>query len=230
MHIFWYINDNTVHLYSINWVIINYIRSTRLGQYSAVLVWLPSGRMYAMSPAGIVSDTARVSIPFTYRWNLSSAYNYTLKLSMMYIRIVWDSGPGWVVYNVTYVGKLELIYNGQPVAVDAFYGWYRDIERRPGGGGSASASATCVPTIIKTGEDQVHRDLNKGNNGYSVTVVNHATVRVAGCGESRTYTVTTHVRTITVDGTIYHVIDPDNNVCGYDRAYTGSGGVVYCRK
>ncbi len=107
--------------------------------------------------------------------------------------------------------QLELIYNGQPVAVDAFYGWYREIEYRPdggGGGGSASVSATCVPTIIKTGEDQVHNDLNAGDNGYSVTVVNYATVRVVGCGESRTYTVTTCVRTITVDGTTYQVTDP----------------------
>ncbi len=236
MHIFGYISGDTVHLYKRDWVWPNRIRSVRLGQYSAILVWLPSGRIYAMSPAGIVSDTSRVSIPFAYRWSLSSAYNYTLKLSMKYVQYVWNSGRDWlgrewVVYNVTYVGKLELIYNGQPVAVDAFYGWYRDIEYRPGGGegGGGSVSATCVPTIIKTGENQIHRDLNKGDNGYSVTVVNYATVRVAGCGESRTYTVTTHVRTITVDGTTYHVTDPRNHVCGYGQA-RNCNGIVYCNE
>ncbi len=231
-HIYFYISGDTVRLYSINWVVINYIRGVRLGQYSAALAWLPSGRMYAISPAGIASDTARVSIPFAYQWNLSGAYNYTLKLSMRYSRFVWDDGPSWVVYNVTYVGKLELIYNGQPVAVDAFYGWYRELAGRLGGGGGGgpvSASATCVPTIIKTGEDQIHRDLNRGDNGYTVTVVNQATVRVAGCGESRTYTVTTHVRTITVDGTIYHVTDPKGDVCGYDLAERDDG-VVHCRR
>jgi len=209
--------------------VINYIGSVRLGQYSAILAWAPGGRMYAMSPAGIASDTARVSIPIAYRWSLSGAYNYNLTLSMKFIPYVLDPGQDWTVYNVTYVGKLELKYNGSLVAVDAFYGWYRVIVDHPSSGGSASADATCAPTIIKTGEDQVHTDLNKGDNGYSVTVVNQATVRVAGCGADRTYKVTTYVKTITVDGTIYQVTDPEGNVCGYDRAKSSNDGVVRCK-
>ena len=225
-----YISDDTVHLYSIDWVVVNYIGSVGLGKYSAILAWAPGGRMYAMSPAGIASDTARVSIPIAYRWSLSGAYNYSLTLSMKFIPYLWNWGPDWEVYNVTYVGKLELKYNGSLVAVDAFYGWYRVfVGGPPSGGGSASADATCVPTIIKTGEDQVHRDLNKGDNGYSVTVVNQATVRVAGCGADRTYTVTTYVKTITVDGTIYQVTDDKGNVCGYDLAESSNDGVVRCR-
>jgi hypothetical protein len=225
-HIRFYISGGAVRLYSIDGWIINHIRSVRLGQYSAALAWTPGGRMYAISPAGIVSDTARVSIPFAYRWNLSGAYNYTLRLTIRH-----GIGPSDVWLNITYAGKLELIYNGKPVAVDAFYGWYRELRDGPdrGGGGDGSASATCVPTIIKVGEDQVHRDLNKGDKGYSVTVVNTATIRVAGCGTDRTYTVTTHVRTITVDGTIYQVTDPNGNVCGYDLAYRDDDGIVRCR-
>jgi hypothetical protein len=227
----WDIEGDTVHLYRVGhfadmkWPI--YIRSARLGQYSAALAWTPGGRMYAVSPAGIVSDTARVSIPFAYRWNLSGAYNYTLKLSIELFR-TWIGGE--IGSHITYAGKLELIYNGKPVAVDAFYGWYRELmdDSGGGGGGGGSVSASCVPTVIKTGEDQVHKDLNAGDNGYSVTVVNTATVRVAGCGESRTYTVTTHVKTITVDGTIYQVTDPDGNVCGYDQARTCGDRVVRC--
>jgi hypothetical protein len=226
-----YISGDTVRLYSIDGVVVDYIGSVRLGQYSAILAWAPGGRMYAMSPAGIASDTARVSIPIAYRWSLSSAYNYNLTLSMKFRPYYLYSGPDWDVYNITYVGKLELKYNGSLVAVDAFYGWYRVLVYiAPSGGGSASADATCVPTIIKTGEDQVHTDLNKGDNGYSVTVVNQATVRVAGCGADRTHTVTTYVKTITVDGTIYQVTDDKGNVCGYDRAESNNGGVVRCRR
>ena len=239
-------------------------RRTRLGQLSAALAWTPDGRMYLASPSyfydnrivygtivsfdryeppiRITSDTTRVSAPFAYRWSLSGAYNYTLTLSIAFDKTLvesWTFGSTtYYLHNVTYRGVMNLTYNGKPVALDAFYGWYYmltsytlpppppppeppRIEYR----GSASF---CTPTMIKIGEDQEHRELNKGTNGYSVQVVNYAIIRVTGCGSDYTYKEVTSVTTLTANGDIYQVTDDKGNVCGYDRAERDDDGVVRC--
>jgi len=217
-------------------------RSTRLGQLSAALTWTPDGRMYIASPAGMASDTTRVSAPLAYRWNPTGAYNYTLTLSIAFDRELirsWQLGyTVYEVYNVTYRGVMNLTYSGESSALDAFYGWYYMVttytlpppppppEPPPrfeySGGGSF-----CTPTRIKIGEDQEHRELNKGSNGYSVQVIVYNMIRVTGCGYSYTYREVTYVTTLTASGDIYQVTDPCGRVCGYNRATT-CNGVVYC--
>jgi len=216
-------------------------RSTRLGQSSVALAWTPDGRMYAASPAGIASDTARVSAPFAYRWNPSGAYNYILTLSIEFDRELirsWQFGSTtYYLYNVTYRGVMNLTYNGRPAALDAFYGWYYMLTTYtpppppPPSGGPPPVEyvgSTCTPTIIKIGEDQEHRELNKGSNGYSVQVVNYAIMRMTGCGYDYTYRKTTYVRTITADGNIYQVTDENGYVCGFGTAERCDDGVVRC--
>jgi hypothetical protein len=217
-------------------------RSTRLGQLSAALAWTPDGRMYAASPTGMASDTMRVSAPLAYRWNLSGAYNYTLTLSIAFDRELirsWQLGSTvYEVYNVTYRGAMNLTYNGEPAALDAFYGWYYmvtsytlppppppPIEPRPLE--YTGSFSTCTPTRIKIGEEQEHRELNKGSNGYSVQVVVYNIIRMTGCGYDYTYREVAYVTTITADGNIYQATDPCGRVCGYGQAIT-CNGVVYC--
>jgi hypothetical protein len=238
-------------------------RRTRLGQLSAALAWTPDGRMYAASPSyfydnrivhgyivsferyeppiRITSDTARVSAPFAYRWSLSGAYNYTLKLSIEFDRRLissWTSGRTvYELYNVTYRGVMNLTYN-EPVALDAFYGWYYMLTTYtlppppPPSGGPPPVEhdgSFCIPTMVKIGEDQKHRELNKGDSGYSVQVVNYAVIRVTGCGSNYTYRVATYVKTLTADGNIYQVTDPEGKVCGFDQAESDNDGVVRCK-
>ena len=214
-------------------------RRTRLGQISAALAWTPDGRIYAASGVGMASDTARVSVPFAYRWSLSGAYNYTLTLSVATDKKLVASWSvfyiTWYLHNVTYRGVMNLTYNGKPVALDAFYGWYYMLTSYtpppppppPPSGPPPVEAATCIPTMIKIGEDQVHKELNKGDKTYSVQVVNYAIWRITGCGQDYTYKVATSVRTLTANGDIYQVTDPKGNVCGYQQAQT-CGGVVYC--
>jgi hypothetical protein len=213
-------------------------RRTRLGQLSAALAWTPDGRMYAASPVGMASDTTRVSAPFAYRWSLSGAYNYTLKLSITFGRNYVDTWVSedsveYTFYNVTYRGVMNLTYNGEPVAVDAFYGWYIKVTSRPlppppsSGSVIGGVGSFCIPNRIKIDEDQEHRELNKGSNGYSVQVINYATIRVTGCGHDYTYKEVTYVKTLTANGNIYQVTDSCRRVCGYGQART-CNGVVYC--
>jgi hypothetical protein len=235
-------------------------RRTRLGQLSAALAWTPGGRMYAACPGylydsdlvyyyrtdphappiRITSDTTRVSVPFAYRWNPSGAYNYTLTLSIAFDRKLirsWQLGyTVYEVYNVTYRGVMNLTYNGNPAALDAFYGWYYMLTSYtlppppppPAPVVEYSGSVSfCTPTRIKIGEDQEHRELNTGDNGYSVQVVNYAIIRVTGCGSDYTYRETTYVTTLTANGNIYQVTDPCGRVCGFGQAIT-CNGVVYC--
>jgi hypothetical protein len=213
-------------------------RSTRLGQLSAALAWIPDGRMYAASPAGMASDTARVSAPFAYRWSLSGAYNYTLTLSVAADKKLvasWTFGSTtYYLYNVTYRGVMNLTYN-EPVALDAFYGWYYMLTSYtppppppPSGGPPPVEGATCIPTMIKIGEDQIHKELNKGSNSYSVQVVNYATWRITGCGQDTTYTIATSIKTLTANGNIYQVTDDKGNVCGFGTAKKCDDGVVRC--
>jgi hypothetical protein len=215
-------------------------RSTRLGQLSAALAWTPDGRMYAASPAGMTSDTTRVSVPFAYQWSLSGAYNYTLTLSVATDKKLvasWTFGSTtYYLYNVTYRGVMNLTYTGKPAALDAFYGWYYMLTSYtppppppPSGGPPPVEGGICVPTMIKIGEDQVHKELNKGSRSYSVQVVNYATWRIVGCGEDYTYTVATSVTTLTANGNIYQVTDDKGNVCGFGQAERcRDDGVVRC--
>jgi hypothetical protein len=244
-------------------------RRTRFGQLSAALAWTPDGHMYVASPGyfydnlniygysytyvifrdhyvppiRITSDTMRVSAPLAYRWNLSGAYNYTLTLSIAFDRELirsWQLGSTvYEVYNVTYRGAMNLTYNGEPAALDAFYGWYYmvtsytlppppppPIEPRPLE--YTGSFSTCTPTRIKIGEEQEHRELNKGSNGYSVQVVVYNIIRMTGCGYNYTYREVAYVTTITADGDIYQATDDKGNVCGYDRAQRCEDGVVRC--
>jgi hypothetical protein len=214
-------------------------RRTRLGQLSAALAWTPDGYMYAASPAGMTTDTARVSVPFAYRWSLSGAYNYTLTLSIATDKTLvasWTFGSTtYYLYNVTYRGVMNLTYNGKPAALDAFYGWYYMLTSYtppppppPSGGPPPVEAAACIPTMIKIGEDQVHKELNKGNSSYSVQVVNYAIWRITGCGQDYTYTVATSVRTLTANGNIYQVTDDKGYVCGFGEAQRCRDGVVSC--
>jgi hypothetical protein len=191
-------------------------------------------------PIRITSDTARVSAPFAYRWSLSGAYNYTLTLSVATDKKLiasWTFGSTtYYLYNVTYRGVMNLTYNGRPAALDAFYGWYYMVTSYtppppppPSGGPPPVEGATCIPTMIKIGEDQVHKELNKGNNGYSVQVVNYAIWRITGCGQDTTYTIATYVKTLTANGNIYQVTDDKGNVCGFGQAEKDDDGVVRCR-
>jgi hypothetical protein len=192
-------------------------------------------------PIRITSDTVRVSAPFAYRWSLSGAYNYTLTLSIAFDRKLLRSTQlgrtVYELYNVTYRGVMNLTYSGKPAALDAFYGWYYMLTTYtppppppPSGGPPPVESSFCTPTIIKIGEDQEHRELNKGSNSYSVQVVNYAIMRMTGCGYDYTYRVATYVRTITADGNIYQVTDDRGNVCGFERAESNNDGVVRCRR
>jgi predicted outer membrane repeat protein len=61
-----------------------------------------------------------------------------------------------------------------------------------------------------------------------VTVYKNYTVTVTGCGYNETYTELVKVASYTVNGHDYHVIDPNGKTCGYNEAYTGQGGAVYC--
>jgi hypothetical protein len=88
----------------------------------------------------------------------------------------------------------------------------------------------CTPTRIKIDEDQEHRELNKGPNGYSVEVVNYAIIRVTGCGYNYTYKEVISVTTLTADGNIYQVTDDKGNVCGYDQAERDDDSVVRCKR
>ena len=216
-------------------------RSTRLGQLSAALAWTPDGRMYAASPAGMASDTTRVSAPFAYRWSLSGAYNYTLTLSVATDRELirsWTFGSTtYYLYNVTYRGVMNLTYN-EPVALDAFYGWYYMLTSYtpppppPPSGGPPPVEHDgnfCILSRVKIGEDQKHRELNNYDSGYSVQVVNYAMIRETGCGYDRTYRVATSVTVLTADGNIYQVTDDKGNVCGFDQARKCDDGVVRCR-
>jgi hypothetical protein len=72
-----------------------------------------------------------------------------------------------------------------------------------------------------------HRNLKKGENGYSVEVVKKYEVREFGCGVDRKYTETISAGVYTATGTSYHVKDPNNKVCGFKEA-RNCGGTVYC--
>jgi hypothetical protein len=214
-------------------------RRTRLGQLSAALAWIPDGRMYAASPTGMASDTARVSAPFAYRWSLSGAYNYTLTLSVAADRELissWTFGSTtYYLYNVTYRGVMNLTYNGRPAALDAFYGWYYMLTSYtpppppPPSGGPPPVEAA---QLLHPHQDQNRRgpSTQRAEHGRQRLLspggqLRH--IRVTGCGYDYTYKEVTYVTTLTADGNTYQATDPCGRVCGHGQAIT-CNGVVYC--
>jgi hypothetical protein len=130
---------------------------------------------------------------------------------------------------VTYSGYLKLYLGDRLVAYDAIYGWTLKRKQAPPSFGIPPGwpSGTCVPQVVMTPKGLEHRNLQKGEDGYSVEVVRKYEVREFGCGVDRTYTETISAGVTTVTGTSYHVRDPRGNVCGFKEA-RNCGGAVYC--
>jgi hypothetical protein len=76
---------------------------------------------------------------------------------------------------VTYSGYLKLYLGDQLVAYDALYGW--TIRREPGPAAPrrlpepSEPERTCVPQKVRKPKGLEHRNLQQGENGYSVEVV-----------------------------------------------------------
>jgi hypothetical protein len=197
--------------------------------------WGPSGISMGIAPfshnpysLGYTSmsykhDMQTVAMPLYYKYNLTGAYPYRLEVKI-------NTTQKWVIgiyYNVTYSGYLKLYLGNNLVAYDAFYGWVYKINSSSIENSVNKPEGTCVPqkTVIRKGLS--HSNLNKGDGSYSVEVYKNYEVREFGCGVDRTYTTQTKADVATVQGTSYHVKDPNNNVCGYQQAQN-CGGTVYC--
>jgi hypothetical protein len=177
-----------------------------------------------------VWDIQTVAMPYYYRYNLTGAYPYRLDVQINTAEKNITQAGDWVYINVTYSGYLKLYLGDQLVAYDALYGWTirRDyvppppIEYEPG-----EPETTCVPQKVRKPKGLEHRNLQQGENSYSVEVVKKYEVREFGCGVDRKYTQTVSAGVYTTTGTSYHTKDPSNNVCGFKQARDCSG-VVYC--
>jgi hypothetical protein len=180
--------------------------------------------------------TQTAAAPFYYRCNLTGAYPYRLevKIDTAEKNITTTNNVnvtgGWIYINVTYSGYLKLYLGDQLVAYDALYGWTirrvyvppPPIEYEPG-----EPDSTCVPQKVRTPKGLEHRNLQQGENSYSVEVVKKYEVREFGCGVDRKYTETVSAGVYTATTTSYHVKDPNNKVCGFKQAQN-CGGTVYC--
>jgi len=204
--------------------------------------WSPSGVAVGVAPykynsgsvgygAGLtyVYDTQTVATPFYYRYNLTGAYPYRLEVKIDTAEKEIAEADGWIYINVTYSGYLKLYLGDQLVAYDALYGWtIRRDQAPPSAGGSVSEpEATCVPQKVRTPKGIEHRNLQKGENSYTVEVVKKYLVHEFGCGVDRTYTETVSAGVYTTTGTSYHTKDPNGKVCGFKQAQN-CGGTVYC--
>jgi hypothetical protein len=150
-----------------------------------------------------------------------------------------DGTTAYYTYaNYSFAGYLELTFSGGTASYDAIYGWgvalvgvrYETPPPRPSTSSVSPVApqGKCVPVREVENAGVEHRQLKKGDNGYSVEVYKKFIVTESGCGETRTYDVYQYVKTETVDGTTYHVRDPCGRKCGYDEAQTCDNGVVYC--
>lgn len=131
---------------------------------------------------------------------------------------------------MTYSGYLKLYLGDMLVAYDALYGWTTRRDQAPPPPEYYEPDRpeeTCVPQQVRIPKGVEHRNLQKGQNGYSVEVVKKYEVHVSGCGYNYKYTDTVSTGVRTVSGTSYHVRDPKGNVCGYQPAQN-CRGVVYC--
>jgi hypothetical protein len=178
-----------------------------------------------------VRDVQTVALPFYYRYNLTGAYPYRLDVQIDTAEREITQAGNWIYINVTYSGYLKLYLGDKLVAYDALYGWtIRRDQAPPSAGGSVSEpEATCVPQKVRTPKGIEHRNLQKGENSYTVEVVKKYEVREFGCGVDRTYTETVSAGVYTATGTSYHVKDPKNKVCGFKQA-DNCGGTVYCNQ
>jgi hypothetical protein len=206
--------------------------------------WGPSGIAMGVAPfvhipnsvgygAGLtyVYGTQTVAMPFYYRYNLTGAYPYRLDVQINTAEKKIAEADGWIYINVTYSGYLKLYLGDQLVAYDALYGWTIRRELRPAAPVDYEPSepeTTCVPQKVRKPKGLEHRNLQQGENGYSVEVVRKYLVHEFGCGVDRKYTETISAGVYTATGTSYHVRDPNGSVCGYQMACP-IGGQVYCK-
>jgi hypothetical protein len=175
-------------------------------------------------------DIQTVAMPYYYRYNLTGAYPYRLEVKIDTAEKKVAEADGWIYINVTYSGYLKLYLGDQLVAYDALYGWTIKREQAPPPPVDCEPDrpeATCVPQKVRKSKGLEHRNLQQGQDGYSVEVVRKYEVREFGCGVDRTYTETISAGVYTATGTSYHTKDPDNQVCGFKQA-RNCGGAVYC--
>ncbi len=178
-----------------------------------------------------VRDIQTVALPFYYRYNLTGAYPYRLEVDIFTAEKNITQAGDWVYINVTYSGYLKLYLGDQLVAYDALYGWTirRDyVPPPPVYYEPDIPEATCVPQKVRKPKGIEHRNLQQGQDGYTVEVVRRYEVREFGCGVDRKYTETISAGVYTTTGTSYHTRDPNGNVCGYQMACP-IGGQVYCK-
>jgi hypothetical protein len=205
--------------------------------------WGPNGIAMGVAPfvhiknsvgygAGLtyVYGTQTAALPFYYRYNLTGAYPYRLEVNIVTAEKNITKVDDWIYINVTYSGYLKLYHGDQLAAYDALYGWTirRDqappppVSYEPG-----EPETTCVPQVVRKPKGLEHRNLQKGEDGYSVEVVKKYEVHEFGCGVDRKYTETISAGVYTTTTTSYHNRDPCGRVCGYQPTQN-CGGVVYC--
>jgi hypothetical protein len=205
--------------------------------------WGPNGIAIGVAPfvhiknsvgygAGLtyVYGTQTAAMPFYYRYNLTGAYPYRLDVQLTTAEKKIAEADGWIYINVTYSGYLKLYLGDQLVAYDALYGWTIRREEAPpppSQPGIPLPEETCVPQKVMKPKGLEHRNLQQGENSYSVEVVKKYEVHEFGCGVDRKYTETISAGVYTTTGTSYHVKDPNNQVCGYQCA-RNENGVVVC--
>jgi hypothetical protein len=176
-----------------------------------------------------VYGTQTAAMPFYYRYNLTGAYPYKLDVQIYTTERQIANNTEWIYINVTYSGYLKLYFGDQLVAYDALYGWTirREPAPPPSPPGIPLPDGACVPQVVRKPKGLEHRNLQQGEDGYSVEVVRKYEVREFGCGVDRKYTETISAGVYTATGTSYHTKDPENKVCGFKQAHT-CNGVVYC--
>ncbi len=204
--------------------------------------WGPSGiaigvAPYKFNPNNVgygdliyTHDVQTAALPYYYKYDLAGAYPYRLEVRINTAKKEIAEIRDWIYINVTYSGYLKLYLGDKLVAYDALYGWTIKRERAPPPPvyhEPSAPSSTCVPQVDRRPKGLVHRNFERGQDGYTVEVLRRYEVRKFGCGVDRTYTETISVRTYTVTGTSYHTKDPNNQVCGFKQAQN-CGGVVYC--
>jgi len=201
--------------------------------------WGPSGVAVGTAPFVYIRDsvgygstyvygTQTAAMPFYYRYNLTGAYPYRLEVQIDTAEK--KKADGYI--NVTYSGYLKLYLGDKLVAYDALYGWTIRPDQAPPPPVYSEPDrpeTTCVPQQVRIPKGIDHRNLQQGQNSYSVEVVKKYVVREFGCGVDRTYTEKVSTGVYTATGTSYHTKDPNNKVCGFKQAQN-CHGVVYCDK
>jgi hypothetical protein len=199
-----------------------------------------------------INSTTAIPVMFEYTGPIGAyVYNLTAEVKAAAVKkdvytVEYSNGSKiyYTFANYSYVGYLRLTFDGGKLAsYDAMYGWgiilvdkkyipppppppiIIDVVQGFLGG---PPQGTCVPTVSITEAGVVHRNLQKGDKGYSVEVYKRYIVTETGCGETKTYETFQYVTTVTANGQDYHVIDRNGNMCGYQEACNGPGGWVQC--